>query len=181
MPATKSTSHSSSLRLPSCAARRSPPSWPPLCLSNFLSRSISRKPFGALRRPVVAQQAERGLQLREPRAARGVGDLPGVVEEALDVDERRDSGAHAFVFLLTMNAVPMPQFGWQPHFIVPQSAPGPCIRSVTSENAPDADSGNQSRSGSVTPVCVLHVVARGATACSAARARSRRRCPRRAR
>ena len=29
------------------AARRAPPSCPPLCLSNFLSRSISRKPFGA--------------------------------------------------------------------------------------------------------------------------------------
>ena len=63
------------------------------------------------------------------------------------------TGAHSFVRLLTMNAVPTPQSGWQPHFSVPQSAPGPFIRSVTSENALDAESGNQSRSGSVTPVC----------------------------
>ena len=47
----------------------------------------------------------------------------------------------------------MPQSGWQPHFSVPQSAPGPWSRSVTSDKAPDAESGNQSRSGSVTPVC----------------------------
>ena len=67
------------------------------------------------------------------------------------------TGAHAFVFLLTMNAVPMPQLGWHPHFNDPQSALDPCIRSVTSENALDADSGNQSRSGSVTPVCCLQV------------------------
>ena len=51
-----------------------------------------------------------------------------------------------------MNAVPIPQSGWQPHFRVPQSAPGPFSRSVTSESVAEADNGNQSRSGSVTPV-----------------------------
>ncbi len=62
------------------------------------------------------------------------------------------TGIHFLVFLLTKNAVPMPQFGWQPHFIVPQSASAPLSRSVTSTNGPIAESGNQSRSGSVTPV-----------------------------
>ena len=65
------------------------------------------------------------------------------------------SGAHCFVFLLISSAVPVPQFGWHPHFIVPQSAPVPEIKSVTSDTAPAADSGNQSRSGSVAPVWVL--------------------------
>ena len=62
------------------------------------------------------------------------------------------TGFHFLVFLLTMNAVPMPQFGWQPHFIVPQSASAPLSRSVTSTSGPIAESGNQSRSGSVAPV-----------------------------
>ena len=63
-----------------------------------------------------------------------------------------DTGAHSLVFLLTMKPMPTPQSGWQPHFSVPQSAPGPWSRSVTSDIALEADSGNQSRSGSVTPV-----------------------------
>jgi hypothetical protein len=69
-------------------------------------------------------------------------------------------GFHFFVFLLTMKPAPMPQFGWQPHFIVPQSAPGPFSRSVTSASGPIAESGNQSRSGSVAPVCACTSCAR---------------------
>ena len=65
-----------------------------------------------------------------------------------------ESGAHCFVFLLTMKPMPTPQSGWQPQFKEPQSAPGPCSRSVTCDITLDADSGNQSRSGSVAPVCV---------------------------
>ena len=70
------------------------------------------------------------------------------------------SGAHCLVFLLTMNAVPMPQSGWQPHFSEPQSADGPSIRSVTSDMTLDAESGYQSRNGSVTPVCCFRSSAR---------------------
>ena len=61
---------------------------------------------------------------------------------------------------LTISAVPTPQFGWQPHFIVPRSAPGPWIRSVASEKADAAESGNQSRNGSSTPVCCFTSCAR---------------------
>ena len=64
-----------------------------------------------------------------------------------------ESGAHSLVFLLTMKPMPMPQSGWQPHFSEPQSAPGPLhqVGDVATSTL-DADSGNQSRSGSVTPV-----------------------------
>ena len=65
----------------------------------------------------------------------------------------RGSGAHAFVRLFTISAVATPQSGWHAHFSVPHSAAGPLIRSVRSAAAPTADSGNQSRSGSSTPVC----------------------------
>ena len=63
-----------------------------------------------------------------------------------------ETGANSLVFLLTMKPMPTPQSGWQPQLSEPQSAPGPFSRSVTRDIELEADSGNQSRSGSVTPV-----------------------------
>ena len=54
----------------------------------------------------------------------------------------------------------MPQLGWHPHFIEPQSARSPISWSTRSENGPSADSGNQSRIGSVMPVCAFTSCAR---------------------
>ncbi len=88
MPATNRTSHSSDFRLPSAGVPK-PPSDPPLCLSNFLMRSIEREALGRAARPVVAQHAQAGLDLGEQRAAGGVRDGARVREEALDVEDVR--------------------------------------------------------------------------------------------
>ena len=61
------------------------------------------------------------------------------------------TGAISFVSLLTITAVPTPQFGWQPHETWPQSFSGPWTTSAKSANAPISESGNQSRVGSVIP------------------------------
>ena len=55
----------------------------------------------------------------------------------------------------------MPQFGWQPHFSDAPVGAGP-VEQVgdVREGALDAESGNQSRSGSVTPVCAFTSCAR---------------------
>ena len=146
-------SHSSPFRLCEVAVQRAA-ELPAALLVPLLQQLRQRKALGRAARPVIAKQAQCRLQLGQHRAAPGVGDDRASARNCSTLTTLA-SGAHCLVFLLTMNAVPMPQSGWQPHLSVPHSAPGPCNRSVTSEMALDADSGNQSRSGSVTPVCVL--------------------------
>src|SRR5271157_3022545 len=43
------------------------------------------------------------------------------------------TGADSFVSLSTITAIPTPQLGWQPQLNWPQSACGPCTRSLQSE------------------------------------------------
>ena len=62
------------------------------------------------------------------------------------------TGTASLVSLSTIIAMPMPQFGWQPHDRWPHSAAGPCARSAQSPNVPMNEIGNQSRVGSPMPV-----------------------------
>src|SRR6202171_540449 len=71
------------------------------------------------------------------------------------------TGMDSFDFESTRSIVPMPQFGWQPHFNEPHSASSPPSRSFRSENGPDADRGYQSRIGSPIPACVFASWGRG--------------------
>src|ERR1700685_1962723 len=73
---------------------------------------------------------------------------------------KRGTGAHSLVSLLIINAVPTPQFGWQPQLTVPQCDSGPCERSANAENALISEMGNQSRVGSTRPTCALTSFAR---------------------
>ena len=61
-------------------------------------------------------------------------------------------GAASRVSLSIISAMPVPQFGWQPHESAPHSAAGPWIRSAQSEKVPMNEIGNQSRVGSPRPV-----------------------------
>src|SRR5271166_4196911 len=63
------------------------------------------------------------------------------------------TGAHSLVSLLIISAVPTPQFGWHPQLTMPHCASGPLTKSAKSANAPNIEMGNQSRVGSVMPVC----------------------------
>ena len=63
------------------------------------------------------------------------------------------TGAHSLVSLLTINAVPTPQFGWQPQLTIPHCDSGPWTRSAKSEKVLNREMGNQSRVGSVMPTC----------------------------
>src|ERR1700726_2111402 len=67
----------------------------------------------------------------------------------------RGTGAHSLVSLLIINAVPTPQFGWQPQLTVPHCDSGPCDRSANPANVLTSEIGNQSRVGSTLPTCAL--------------------------
>src|SRR5580658_4323045 len=73
---------------------------------------------------------------------------------------KRGTGAHSFVSLLIISAVPTPQFGWQPQLTVPHCDSGPCERSANPANVLTSEIGNQSRVGSTRPTCALTSCAR---------------------
>src|SRR5579871_3905368 len=73
---------------------------------------------------------------------------------------KRGTGAHSFVSLLIMSAVPTPQFGWQPQESEPHCESGPCARSEKLANVAMNEIGNQSRVGSTLPTCALTSFAR---------------------
>src|ERR1700722_7635945 len=69
--------------------------------------------------------------------------------------KNRGTGAHSFVSLLIITAVPTPQFGWQPQESDPHCVSGPCTKSANPENTLMSEIGNQSRVGSTFPTCLL--------------------------
>src|SRR5262245_2014663 len=73
---------------------------------------------------------------------------------------KRGTGAHSLVSLLIINAVPTPQFGWQPQESAPHFSSGPCTRSEKPANVLTKEMGNQSRVGSTLPTCLLTSLAR---------------------
>src|SRR6202030_4849664 len=73
---------------------------------------------------------------------------------------KRGTGAHSFVSLLIISAVPTPQFGWQPQESEPHCESGPCERSENPANVAMYEIGNQSRVGSTLPTCALTSCAR---------------------
>ena len=62
------------------------------------------------------------------------------------------TGTFSFVSLSTITAMPVPQLGWHPQLNWPQSDCGPWTRSAKSENVLMKEMGNQSRTGSPSPV-----------------------------
>src|SRR6266581_931713 len=68
---------------------------------------------------------------------------------------KRGTGAHSLVSLLIINAVPTPQFGWQPQDSAPHCESGPCTRSEKPAKVLTKEIGNQSRVGSTLPTCLL--------------------------
>src|ERR1700733_13681662 len=74
--------------------------------------------------------------------------------------KKRGTGAHSFVSLLIISAVPTPQFGWQPQLTVPHCDSGPCDRSANPAKVLTSEIGNQSRVGSTRPTCALTSCAR---------------------
>src|ERR1700721_3083724 len=73
---------------------------------------------------------------------------------------KRGTGAHSFVSLLIINAVPTPQFGWQPQESDPHCESGPCTMSEKPAKVLMNEIGNQSRVGSTLPTCALPSCAR---------------------
>src|SRR5246127_1609590 len=73
---------------------------------------------------------------------------------------KRGTGAHSFVSLLIINAVPTPQFGWHPQESEPHCESGPCTRSEKPAKVLMKEIGNQSRVGSTLPTCALTSCAR---------------------
>src|SRR5580693_5034720 len=63
----------------------------------------------------------------------------------------RGTGAHSFVSLLIIMAVPTPQFGWQPQHSEPHWDSLPFTRSAKPANVLKNEMGNQSRVGSTLP------------------------------
>src|ERR1700732_2600071 len=78
----------------------------------------------------------------------------------LGASRKRGTGAHSFVSLLIMSAVPTPQFGWHPQESEPHCESGPCERSEKPANVAIYEMGNQSRVGSTWPTCSLTSFAR---------------------
>jgi len=72
----------------------------------------------------------------------------------------RGTGAHSFVSLLIISAVPTPQFGWQPHDSEPHCDSRPLTMSEKPANVLMNEIGNQSRVGSTFPTCLLTSFAR---------------------
>src|ERR1700689_5681468 len=73
---------------------------------------------------------------------------------------KRGTGAHSFVSLLIIMAVPTPQFGWQPQLREPQVDSVPFTMSAKPANVLMKEMGNQSRVGSILPTCALTSFAR---------------------
>src|SRR6201993_38061 len=74
--------------------------------------------------------------------------------------KNRGTGAHSFVSLLIISAVPTPQFGWQPHDSEPHCDSLPFTMSAKPANVLMNEIGNQSRVGSIFPTCWLTSLAR---------------------
>src|SRR5277367_6319209 len=92
-----------------------------------------------------------------PRAA-SVMSVTSLV--SCTASRKRGTGAHSLVSLLIINAVPTPQFGWQPQESDPHCESGPCTRSEKPANVLMKEIGNQSRVGSTLPTCALTSFAR---------------------
>src|SRR6201981_2984774 len=73
---------------------------------------------------------------------------------------KRGTGAHSFVSLLIISAVPTPQFGWQPQESEPHCDSLPFTMSEKPANVLMNEIGNQSRVGSTLPTCALTSFAR---------------------
>src|ERR1700722_69464 len=74
--------------------------------------------------------------------------------------KNRGTGAHSFVSLLIISAVPTPQFGWHPHESEPQVDSRPFTMSAKPANVLMNEIGNQSRGGSTLPTWSLTSCAR---------------------
>ena len=92
-----------------------------------------------------------------PRAASVIAETSLTSCGAL---RNREIGAHSFVSLWIITAVPTPQFGWQPQESEPHCASGPCTISAKPAKGEMNESGNQSRVGSILPTCELTSFAR---------------------
>src|SRR5271154_5070928 len=73
---------------------------------------------------------------------------------------KRGTGAHSFVSLLIINAVPTPQLGWQPQESEPHCESCPFTMSENPAKVLMNEMGNQSRVGSTLPTWVLTSFAR---------------------
>src|ERR1700721_4874904 len=92
-----------------------------------------------------------------PRAAAVIAVTSFVSCVAL---RKRGTGAHSFVSLLIISAVPTPQFGWQPQESDPHCESGPWTISEKPAKVLMNEIGNQSRVGSTLPTCALTSCAR---------------------
>src|SRR5215469_5587953 len=73
---------------------------------------------------------------------------------------KRGTGAHSFVSLLIIRAVPTPQLGWQPQDSEPHWDSVPLTMSAKPAKVLMNEMGNQSRVGSTLPTCLLTSLAR---------------------
>src|SRR5713226_4276984 len=73
---------------------------------------------------------------------------------------KRGTGAHSFVSLLIISAVPTPQLGWQPQESEPQVDSVPLTMSAHPAKVLTNEIGNQSRVGSTLPTWLLTSLAR---------------------
>src|SRR6476620_9244374 len=87
-----------------------------------------------------------------PRAASVMAVTSAVSCVAL---RKRGTGAHSFVSLLIMMAVPTPQLGWQPQESEPHWDSLPLTMSAKPAKVLMKEIGNQSRCGSMRPTCLL--------------------------
>src|SRR5438876_8468935 len=92
-----------------------------------------------------------------PRAASVIAVTSFVSCVAL---RKRGTGAHSFVSLLIINAVPTPQLGWQPQESEPQVDSVPFTISAKPAKVLMKEIGNQSRVGSTLPTWLLTSFAR---------------------
>src|SRR5213595_1182601 len=92
-----------------------------------------------------------------PRAASVIAVTSFV---SCSASRKRGTGAHSLVSLLIINAVPTPQFGWQPQDSAPHFSSGTCTKSEKPANVLTNEIGNQSRVGSTLPTCLLTSLAR---------------------
>src|SRR5260370_22834605 len=92
-----------------------------------------------------------------PRAASVIAGTSFVSGAA---SRNRGTGAHSFVSLLIIRAVPTPQFGWQPQESEPQFDSCPFTMSENPAKVLMNEIGNQSRVGSTLPTWLLTSFAR---------------------